>query len=64
VTGHTALALAPYATEVVALDITLPVLEEARHLADSQGFTNVRFLQGDACAQTLMLVVVRIAKGL
>jgi len=52
-TGHTALALAPYVTEVVALDITLPMLEEARHLAASRGITNVRFLQGDACALPL-----------
>lgn len=52
-TGHTALALAPYATEVVALDITLPMLEEARHLAASRGVTNVHFLQGDACALPL-----------
>lgn len=52
-TGHTALALAPYATEVVALDITLPMLEEARHLVASRGVTNARFLQGDACALPL-----------
>lgn len=47
-TGHTALALAPYASEVIALDITQPMLEEARQLAVSRGITNVRFLQGDA----------------
>jgi ubiquinone/menaquinone biosynthesis C-methylase UbiE len=52
-TGHTALALAPYASEVVAVDITLPMLEEARRLAASRGVTNVRFLQGDACALPL-----------
>lgn len=52
-TGHTALALAPYATEVVAIDITLPMLEEARSLAASRGITNVRFLQGDASALPL-----------
>ncbi len=52
-TGHTALALAPYASEVIALDITLPMLEEGRHLAASRGITNVRFLQGDACALPL-----------
>ncbi len=52
-TGHTALALAPYASEVVAVDITLPMLEEAARLAASRGVTNVRFLQGDACALPL-----------
>jgi ubiquinone/menaquinone biosynthesis C-methylase UbiE len=47
-TGHTALALAPYASEVVAVDITLPMLAEARRLADSRGVANVRFIQADA----------------
>jgi ubiquinone/menaquinone biosynthesis C-methylase UbiE len=52
-TGHTALALAPYAREVVAVDITLPMLAEAERLAASQGVSNLRFLQADASALPL-----------
>jgi len=49
-TGFTALALAPYAREVVGIDITLPMLEAAHHLATERQVTNVRFMQGDAHA--------------
>lgn len=52
-TGHTALALAPYAAEVVAVDITLPMLEEARQLAASRGISNVHFIQADTSALPL-----------
>jgi ubiquinone/menaquinone biosynthesis C-methylase UbiE/DNA-binding CsgD family transcriptional regulator len=52
-TGHTALALAPYAREVIAVDITLPMLEEAQGLAAGRGLTNLRFLQADASSLPL-----------
>lgn len=46
--GHTALAFAPVAREVVALDLTREMLEAAaRHLA-SRGVDGVRFELGDA----------------
>ena len=49
-TGFTAFALAPYAHEVVGIDVTLPMLEAAHRLATERQVTNVRFLQGDALA--------------
>src|SRR5579859_3078753 len=52
-TGHTAIALAPYAAEVVAVDLTQPMLAEAQQLAASRGITNVRFLQADTSALPL-----------
>lgn len=52
-TGHTALAIAPYAAEVVAVDLTQPMLAEAQQLAASRGITNVRFLQADTSALPL-----------
>jgi ubiquinone/menaquinone biosynthesis C-methylase UbiE len=52
-TGHTAFALAPYAREVIAIDITIPMLAEAQKLAVERQITNVRFLEGDAHALPL-----------
>ncbi|MDQ2904367.1 MAG: methyltransferase domain-containing protein [Ktedonobacteraceae bacterium] len=49
-TGFTAFALAPYAHEVVGIDITMPMLEAAQRLATERQLTNVRFQQGDALA--------------
>ncbi len=49
-TGHTAFALAPHAHEVVAIDITAPMLAAAQRLATERRITNVRFLQADALA--------------
>src|SRR5713101_5956921 len=49
-TGFTAFALAPYAHEVVGVDITRPMLEAAQRLATERQVTNVRFMQGDAHA--------------
>lgn len=49
-TGFTAFALAPFAREVVGIDITLPMLEAAQRLATERQVTNVRFLQGEARA--------------
>lgn len=49
-TGHTALAFAPHVGEVVGIDFTRGMLEEARRLAKEQGAPNVRFDEGDALA--------------
>ena len=46
--GHTALAFAPHVREVVASDLTLPMLEAAEAYARSQGATNVYFERADA----------------
>jgi ubiquinone/menaquinone biosynthesis C-methylase UbiE len=48
--GHTAFALAPCAAEVVALDLTRPMLEAAQKEAVARGLSAIRFLQGDAQA--------------
>jgi ubiquinone/menaquinone biosynthesis C-methylase UbiE len=48
--GHTAFALAPYAAEVVALDLTRPMLEVAQREASARGLHNICFLEGDAQA--------------
>jgi ubiquinone/menaquinone biosynthesis C-methylase UbiE len=46
--GHAAFALAPYAVEVVALDLTRPMLEVAQKEAEARNLQNIRFLAGDA----------------
>jgi SAM-dependent methyltransferase len=46
--GHTALAFAPRVASVVAFDLTLQMLAQARQLAGERGIANVRFEQGDA----------------
>ncbi len=46
--GHTALALAPHVAEVVAYDITQPMLEETARNATARGLTNVVTRQGAA----------------
>jgi ubiquinone/menaquinone biosynthesis C-methylase UbiE len=46
--GHAAFALAPHAAEVVALDLTLPMLEVAQKEAEARQLQNIRFLEGDA----------------
>ncbi len=48
--GHTAVAFAPRVSEVVALDLTPAMLDEARGLASRRGVDNVRFELGDAMA--------------
>ena len=48
--GHTALAFAPAVREVTALDLTEPMLEQARALAARRGLANLRFERGDAMA--------------
>jgi ubiquinone/menaquinone biosynthesis C-methylase UbiE len=51
--GHTAFALAPHASEVVALDLTLPMLEVAQKEALARGLKNISYLAGDAQALPL-----------
>jgi ubiquinone/menaquinone biosynthesis C-methylase UbiE len=46
--GHTALAFAPHAAEVVATDLTPEMLDAARGFAVERGATNVRFEVADA----------------
>ncbi len=46
--GHAAFALAPHAAEVVALDLTPPMLEVAQKEAEARNLRNIRFLAGDA----------------
>jgi ubiquinone/menaquinone biosynthesis C-methylase UbiE len=45
--GHTALAFAGFTTEVVAVDLTPPMLEAARGFIRSSGAANVRFRASD-----------------
>ncbi|MGI9592536.1 MAG: class I SAM-dependent methyltransferase [Myxococcota bacterium] len=47
-TGHTALAFAPRVREVVGLDLTPAMLDQARSLAAERGVANVRFECGEA----------------
>lgn len=64
--GHTALAFAPLVREVVALDLTQPMLDAARDHLTSKGVTNVTYCRAaaedlpfdDACFD---IVVCRIA---
>jgi ubiquinone/menaquinone biosynthesis C-methylase UbiE len=46
--GHTALAFAPQVGDVVALDLTLPMLEAARAHIATQGIINVTYCRGAA----------------
>ncbi|MFL5804600.1 MAG: class I SAM-dependent methyltransferase [Roseiflexaceae bacterium] len=46
-TGHTALAFAPLVAEVVAVDMTEPMLDQGRRLAAERGLTNIAFQNGD-----------------
>lgn len=48
--GHAAFALAPHAAEVVALDLTPPMLEVAQKEAIARGLTNISYVEGDAQA--------------
>ena len=48
--GHTALALAPHVSRVVAADITPEMLAVARRLAAGRGLANVEFCQADVRA--------------
>jgi ubiquinone/menaquinone biosynthesis C-methylase UbiE len=46
--GHAAFALAPHVAEVLALDLTRPMLEVAQKEATARQVHNIRFLEGDA----------------
>jgi ubiquinone/menaquinone biosynthesis C-methylase UbiE len=46
--GHTAFALAPFAMEVVALDLTRPMLEVTQKEAEARHLSNIRYLEGNA----------------
>src|SRR5262249_24319570 len=46
--GHAAFALAPHVAEVLALDLTRPMLEVAQKEAIARQLHNIRFLEGDA----------------
>jgi SAM-dependent methyltransferase len=48
--GHTALAFAARCAEVVALDLTPAMLDQARELACRRGLSNLRFEVADAAA--------------
>lgn len=47
-TGHTAVAVAPQAAQVVGLDLTPAMLAEARALAAARGVANLRLERADA----------------
>jgi len=46
--GHTALAFAPHVAEVVALDMTPEMLDQAARLAGQRGISNIAFRHGFA----------------
>ncbi|QQK81593.1 methyltransferase domain-containing protein [Salicibibacter cibi] len=46
--GHVANALAPLAREVVAMDVTVEMLQSAEAFIHGNGHENVRFIEGDA----------------
>jgi ubiquinone/menaquinone biosynthesis C-methylase UbiE len=65
-TGNTALALAPYASRVVGLDLTREMLDEARRVAAKRSVENVDWVIGEASRlpfpdQTFDIYVVRAA---
>lgn len=45
--GHTALAVAPHAAQVVSVDLAASMLEQGRRLAAARGLANVEFRVGD-----------------
>jgi SAM-dependent methyltransferase len=45
--GHTALAFSRFTESVVAMDVTLPMLEAARQFVTREGAAGVRFVGGD-----------------
>ncbi len=47
-TGHTAFAMASHVKEVVGLDLTQEMLDEAERLCRLRGIQHVRFVRGDA----------------
>lgn len=64
--GHTALALSPLVRDVVATDLTAPMLAAAQRFLQEKGASNVRFQEADAGAlpfedASFDLVTCRIA---
>lgn len=64
--GHTALALSPLVREVIATDLTAPMLQAAERFLREKGVSNVRFQEADAGAlpfpdASFDLVTCRIA---
>jgi len=49
-TGHTAIALAPHVSRVIALDVTREMIDEGMDLCAQKGVPNVEFQLGDAMA--------------
>jgi ubiquinone/menaquinone biosynthesis C-methylase UbiE len=47
-TGNTALALAPFVRQVVGLDLTREMLDQARRVTAERGVTNAEWVMGDA----------------
>ena len=47
-TGHLSRAIAPHVDEVVAIDITPEMIEQARHETARMGLENIRINEGDA----------------
>lgn len=45
--GHTTAHLAPYVNQVIAVDLSAAMLEQAQAVCTEQGLTNVSFVQGD-----------------
>ena len=45
--GHTALAFSRFTDRVVAMDVTLPMLQAARHFVAREGGSTVHFVGGD-----------------
>ncbi|MCS6825603.1 MAG: methyltransferase domain-containing protein [Caldilinea sp.] len=50
--GHTALALAPFAARVIAIDLSEAMLAQGQMLAEGRGLGNLTFVQGDVEALT------------
>ena len=46
--GFCAFALAPEVEKVIGIDLTLPMLKQASHLAGERGLTNIEFREADA----------------
>jgi ubiquinone/menaquinone biosynthesis C-methylase UbiE len=48
-TGNTALALAPFVSRVIGVDLTTEMLDQARRVTGERGVTNTEWVLGDAC---------------
>ncbi len=64
--GHTAHTLAPHVRQVIAVDLTLPMLAQTRQLAQAKGLSQVEVSAGDAeaipfAAASFDLVTCRLA---